>query len=746
MVRLAKALLRLSTALVFAGGSLHAQATTTVADTLRLANGIFCGGTINVSYPTFYSSDGFLIQGGSFQIAVNPANGTFSQAMVPTNTAVTPYTGFYSAQYSLRPNNCASQTETWRVPIGGGTVNLNAVRTVPTPPPPLIPIGSISPAGGSNGQVICLTTFVTWCTTAAGNNLAGTARQIKLVTATGTTTFSLQTDLLLSGQSANNTDMLSGSRFTDSAPTGNFENFKSAAGGSLWQVSVAGVLGVGSIPLARVTGLGTGVATALGLAVSGTGAICLASGSACTGAGSGLTVGTTTITSGTTNSVEYNNAGVLGEIPFATTATANAIVRAGSGGTINANFVPTLNQNTTGNANTATDLATYPTLCTGTNVSQGLSSGSNNCIAQSGGGTSFGYFALVKTSSTVDTIGTDCSGSVPCNAIIRDSATAAHVVQITSSCTVTVSAGSATWSFYLDSSGNVDFGTSGTGTAAGSAGCNGPQVLAGGVLFPPGSVPLYTHTSLSGAWVSNGLTDYRSPLSSNPDTIGSGGILCSGNTCSPDSTVIGLLANSNSWSGTQTMNNLTVTGTCTGCGAGSTRAQIIPLEVGCAIGNGNAGNVWSWQTTNAPNGGPGSTPMYCPNSSDGYQGGFVAFSSANTNVAAVNIDIPSWWTAGTVTLNMWVVPSSGGTGNVQFQAATYCTTTSTVFGGGQTYNTANLTNLVTAPTGNHYYLLTATLTMTLCSGGSPLSILIQQTGSNTWSQSDNIGHSSLTFN
>lgn len=59
--------------------------------------------------------------------------------------------------------------------------------------------------------------------------------------------------------------------------------------------------------------LGTGVLTALGLNVSGTGAICLASGSACTGAGSNITIGTTTITGGTTARVLFDNAGVAGE-------------------------------------------------------------------------------------------------------------------------------------------------------------------------------------------------------------------------------------------------------------------------------------------------------------------------------------------------------------------------------------------------------------------------------------------------
>jgi hypothetical protein len=48
---------------------------------------------------------------------------------------------------------------------------------------------------------------------------------------------------------------------------------------------------------------------------------------------------------------------------------------------------PTFNQSTTGNAGTATNLASYPTLCSGGQFSQGLSSGNNNCATPTGSGT-----------------------------------------------------------------------------------------------------------------------------------------------------------------------------------------------------------------------------------------------------------------------------------------------------------------------------------------------------------------------
>lgn len=238
-----------------AGLPLDAQpATTTVADTLRLANGTFCGGTIQLTYPTFYSSDGYLIQGGSFPVVVNPATGQFSVTLVPTNTSQTPAVGFYAAQYSLRPNNCAPAVETWSVPEGGGTVNLTAVRTVSTPPPPLIPVASLNPAGAIGGQCVLFTTFVQWGNCATGSTINGTAHQIEVVTASGATTISLPPDLILSGQSANGTDVIDASRFTDTTPTGNFLNFKSAAGSSLWNVDITGTLQAGAVPFARLTG------------------------------------------------------------------------------------------------------------------------------------------------------------------------------------------------------------------------------------------------------------------------------------------------------------------------------------------------------------------------------------------------------------------------------------------------------------------------------------------------------------
>ena len=85
-------------------------------------------------------------------------------------------------------------------------------------------------------------------------------------------------------------------------------------------------------------------------------------------------------------------------VPSIATA-AQVIAGLGATPAINASAMtnfPTFNQSTTGNAATATGLASYPALCTGSQFSQGLSSGSNNCANVSGsGGSITGFGTLV---------------------------------------------------------------------------------------------------------------------------------------------------------------------------------------------------------------------------------------------------------------------------------------------------------------------------------------------------------------
>lgn len=68
------------------------------------------------------------------------------------------------------------------------------------------------------------------------------------------------------------------------------------------------------LPISGLTGLGTGVGTALGLNVSGTGAICLAVGSSCSGGSSAIAVGTTSVSGGTNGYFLNIQSGILGNV------------------------------------------------------------------------------------------------------------------------------------------------------------------------------------------------------------------------------------------------------------------------------------------------------------------------------------------------------------------------------------------------------------------------------------------------
>lgn len=99
--------------------------------------------------------------------------------------------------------------------------------------------------------------------------------------------------------------------------------------------------------------------------------------------------------------------GSAGSVAFSgvTAGTNAAALLVGTGGSLGTSGSGTIS------ATTATNLASYPTLCTGSQFSQGLSSGSNNCATPSGGysgynaytGTSalaFGSFASVQVTAS----------------------------------------------------------------------------------------------------------------------------------------------------------------------------------------------------------------------------------------------------------------------------------------------------------------------------------------------------------
>ncbi len=180
----ANGLLKLAALALFCVPLFAQPATTTVADTLYMATGSFCTGTITLGWSDFYSTDGYLIKAGtSPPIAVN-SSGHFSVSVVPTNTSVTPATGIYTVRYNLQPFNCASATEYWNVP-SMGPVTLNMVRTLPTPPPSLIPINSLAPPTvGGNYVLNYASGAVQWLPgSSSGITGSGTAGKLAKFTA-----------------------------------------------------------------------------------------------------------------------------------------------------------------------------------------------------------------------------------------------------------------------------------------------------------------------------------------------------------------------------------------------------------------------------------------------------------------------------------------------------------------------------------------------------------------------------------
>lgn len=319
-------------------------------------------------------------------------------------------------------------------------------------------------------------------------------------------------------------------------------------------------------------------------------------------------------------------------------------------------------------------------------VGTGCGTGTNsllvngNCGTGGGGGTSFGYFATTLTSTTVYTIGTDCSSGAPCNGQLGDTASQAQVSRVTTTATATISAGSALWFAYLDSGGNLDVGTNGVGTVTCS---NCTTTVLSTAAFPPGSVPLYTFSSSSGLWVSNGLTDYRAPIGNKPNTTVGTGLTQSGNQVSADTTVLAAVNGA-------TVTNMTCSSGCSGFGGSSTpfaaRNTVDSVEEflpGQFYGIGTFG----WQTASVA--GSGSAGFVT--SFTGHPGVVEVFTSSATNDTQV-MNLESANTGGISWLNLGT--TAGYTGwEVEFTIETNASIASTalVFGfmDSNTYRSGN---------------------------------------------------------
>jgi hypothetical protein len=100
--------------------------TTTIADTVFLADGSKAQGNLIITWPAFLTASGSAVAGGATTTSLG-ANGTLSVALVP-NAGATPAGVYYTVVYQLGPGQV--RTEFWVVPTTS-PANLAAVRTTP---------------------------------------------------------------------------------------------------------------------------------------------------------------------------------------------------------------------------------------------------------------------------------------------------------------------------------------------------------------------------------------------------------------------------------------------------------------------------------------------------------------------------------------------------------------------------------------------------------------------------------------
>ncbi|PYX45165.1 MAG: hypothetical protein DMG79_19825, partial [Acidobacteria bacterium] len=86
-------------------------ATTTVADTVYLADGSYAQGNLIITWPAFLTASGTAVAGGATNVALG-ANGALSVALVP-NAGANPAGMYYTVVYQT---GAQVKTEYWVVP------------------------------------------------------------------------------------------------------------------------------------------------------------------------------------------------------------------------------------------------------------------------------------------------------------------------------------------------------------------------------------------------------------------------------------------------------------------------------------------------------------------------------------------------------------------------------------------------------------------------------------------------------
>src|SRR5579862_7082655 len=110
----------------FCAAGQNPATTTTISDTVFLADGTAAQGSLIISWPAFVTSDGTAVAGGTSSVTLG-ANGALSVALVP-NAGATPSGVYYTVVYQLGAGTV--KTETWVVPANS-PVKLVDVRMTP---------------------------------------------------------------------------------------------------------------------------------------------------------------------------------------------------------------------------------------------------------------------------------------------------------------------------------------------------------------------------------------------------------------------------------------------------------------------------------------------------------------------------------------------------------------------------------------------------------------------------------------
>jgi hypothetical protein len=114
-----------------------------------------------------------------------------------------------------------------------------------------------------------------------------------------------------------------------------------------------------------------------------------------------------------------------------------------------------------------------------------------------------GDLAVVLSSSTTLSIGTNCATATPCNVRFGT-----QTYRFTNSASVTISGGSGTAFVYVNGAGAIVVGHNLTVSS-----CSGCTAQSGVTAFPANVLPIYTWTASNGTWDSTGGRDQRAFLS-----------------------------------------------------------------------------------------------------------------------------------------------------------------------------------------------------------------------------------------